>query len=411
MIQIITKLKEKGIAGAFKALKCRFCFLINKSAYFFFRLSKIDDMGIVLESEGDLCDNTYALFDYMRKNQYLDKYKVTWLVDHVEDYKDERNVNYVSRENYKRINLKLMKVLNKCRWYIYTHNNLFDYIGVRQKKDQRLTFLSHGVGYKIAKGTFFDASFSEMIVTGEIPAINMSNFVRCDISKVVQLGYPRLDYFFEDDTETNKKVLDFLNASQYLKIIIWMPTFRQSEGKLISEDYITNETGLPFFGTEESLENFDLYLKEKNVLLIFKIHHLQSNLAIFKKLFHNIRIIKDDELNKNGIQLYQMIAHTDALITDYSAISVDYLLLNRPCIYTLDDYEEYNKSRGILPDTINYMAGYHVYNIDEMKEALTQIIAGKDIYIQERNNILNKMHKYQDGNSSKRILDYLNILQ
>ena len=54
---------------------------------------------IILESEGDLSDNAYALYYYMKHNEYLNKYKVVWLVDHIENYTNEKNVYYFNNKN------------------------------------------------------------------------------------------------------------------------------------------------------------------------------------------------------------------------------------------------------------------------------------------------------------------------
>ena len=54
--------------------------------YYFYHYQKklpIQENLIVMESEGDLSDHAYALYDYMRENGYLKKYQVVWLVDNI----------------------------------------------------------------------------------------------------------------------------------------------------------------------------------------------------------------------------------------------------------------------------------------------------------------------------------------
>ena len=111
-----------------------------------------------------------------------------------------------------------------------------------------------------------------------------------------------------------------------------------------------------------------------------------------------------------GVQLYQFISQTDALITDYSSVSVDYALLDRPVIYTLDDYEQYAASRGIYPENaIDYMKGYHVYQIPQLYDAIEQIAAGEDPYKSARAEIMDVLYTHADGNAAKRILKHLEI--
>ena len=189
-----------------------------------------------------------------------------------------------------------------------------------------------------------------------------------------------------------------------------MPTFRQSVAKEISEDYLNSQTGLPIFETEESLKQFSDYLKKHNLLMVFKLHHFQANLPVFQKHFDNILVVHDEDLQDMGIQLYQFIPFADAMISDYSSITVDYLLLDRPMIFTLDDYDQYDKSRGLYPkNAIGYMKGYHVYNQKELQDSLTEILSGVDKYKEDRHAIMSEYHTYVDGNSSERVLKRIGI--
>ena len=49
----------------------------------------------------------------------------------------------------------------------------------------------------------------------------------------------------------------------------------------------------------------------------------------------------DTDLEQADVQLYETLSFVDALITDYSSVAIDYLLMDRPIAFTLDDYEKY----------------------------------------------------------------------
>ena len=388
-------------------LKHKVCHVINLCAFHVFKLFPIKTNTIILESEGDLCDNAYALYDYMISNNYDKKYEIIWLVDHIEKYSGNK---FLSKNVYN-LNLRLMYYLAVSKYYIYDHNNLLMYM--KKRKEQNIVYLSHGFGFK--KGTLknkdkIKTEFDIMIVTGDLPAKGNSLFWQSDINKVQRLGYPRLDYFFKNNDESLRTLDKAIHINDYGLKVLWMPTFRQSINKDLSQDYIDNETGLPILNTKDSIEEFNNYLKQNNILFILKLHHLQSELEVFKSNFSNILILRDEDLTKLNIQLYQFVSLTDALITDYSSISVDYLLLDRPIIYTLDDYDQYNSTRGIYPENaIDYMPGYHVYSLNELIESIDEINSGIDKYKESRKKVLPVFFTHQDGNSSKRILEYLNI--
>lgn len=406
-MNLVGKIKEKGFSGCVYLVKCRIIRLYNNILFKKYMNLPIDEHGIVLESEGDCCDNAYALFDYMKQNGYVGKYKVTWLVDHPENFLDEENVFYVRKNIYEHFAGKTIKALRTCRWYVYDHCDL---LNDRKRDGQSISYLCHGyAGFKAPKGRVMFVA-DEEFTTGKIPLQGCIDYDKTGKVNKYILGFSRLDYLYHYKNEYKKSSQNLIEKNNFKKVFLWMPTFRQSIRNNLSEDYFVNETGLPLFNAIKSIEDFNMYLQSVNTKIVLKIHHLQSGLEIFKKNYSNIQFLTDEEISNCGLQLYQFIPVFDALITDYSSISTDYFLLDKPIIYILDDIEEYNNSRGLYPENaLDYMPGDHVYNIDELKTAIERILNGDDIYKRERNELLPKFHTYQDGNASKRILDHLGI--
>ena len=305
-----------------------------------------------------------------------------------------------------------MKALALCKWYIYDHNNLYDIHNLKIKKTQRITYLCHGyAGFKRPKGAVDRKLGDDIINTGEIPAQGTYDFNGEDVNVQI-LGFSRLDWFYSNLEEVKVKINNKYKLNEFDTVILWMPTFRKSMSLELSEEYLDNGTGLPLLDTLDKYKRFNEYLKKKNCLCILKLHHLQAEMDIFKENLSNILIVRDADLAKLEVQLYQFIPLADALITDYSSVSTDYMLLDKPIIYILDDYEEYNKSRGVYPDNaIELMPGDHVYDIGELEKSVDKIVDKIDDHKEKRNKLLKGFHKYQDGNSSKRILDYLKIIK
>lgn len=416
---ILQKIKKHGITGSMKVVKLHVATAINNKWFYYYKKHRpMEEQLIVMESEGDLSDNAFALYDFMRHNNYLKKYHVAWLVDHVErarelqrkNPEDFPNTEFVQKVPQK-VDRRWAEVMATCKWYIYDHCNLM--APLAKRKEQKVVYLSHGWGYKASKGgsTAHDLTHYDMItVTGHIPAKGMSEYWQEPEEKAVITGYPRLDYFFHPDTSVLDKINKKWHFDQYHKVIFWMPTFRQSNNESLSEDYIKNQTGLPIFETRDSLLEFSDFLKEKNLILVFKLHHLQADLPVFQSHFDNILLVRDEELHNLGVQLYQFISMADVMISDYSSISIDFLLKDKPIVFTLDDYEGYRKSRGIFPENaIDFMKGYHVYNQKELEDSLSEIADEIDKYIGERHAVMKIYHTYSDGNSSRRVLDTIGV--
>ncbi len=389
-------------------IKYLFPRVFNLLFFILFRIFPIDKNLIVMESEGDFTDNSQALYKYMQKNGYLKKYKVVWLADHPEKLK-EKNIFAVYKYKNK-LNLSLDYYLATCKYYIYDHNNV---ISKYRRKSQIVFNLWHGVPYKsnkVQNSNQLRINYDKFLSTGEYCTKALAEFLNAPEEMAVELGYPRIDYFFFDLKRIKSKLEKRFKFSYYKKTILWMPTFRQSNDKSLSENYMQNETGLPIFETKEQLVKFNKFLQDNNILFVLKLHPLQANLPIFSEKYSNILILKNEDLIEMNIQIYQFIPLTDAIVSDYSSVAIDYMVLNKPIVYTLDDYEDYAKSRGFVVDNVlDYMPGYHVYNTEDMKKAILEIADGKDVYKEQRNKILPIMHKYLNGGASKRILDYLNI--
>lgn len=56
------------------------------------------------------------------------------------------------------------------------------------------------------------------------------------------------------------------------------------------------------------------------------------------------------------MDFYNILNAVDILITDYSSIYFDFLLLDRPIIFTPIDYEEYKHNRGFLLEPFDFWA-------------------------------------------------------
>lgn len=414
-MDLIYKIKKHGIKESGKIVAEHLINALNHMVFTVCKLFPIDEKLIVLESEGDLADNAYAIYDYMRKNDMLSEYKVVWLVENVEmaQRKVAKNVKCVVKYP-KVVAINRDFYLATCRWYIFDHCNVMSQWKKRTK--QKLTYLSHGWGYKAAKGTGLkkDVTGPDYITaTGELSAKGLSDYWNEPMEKILITGYPRIDYLYEYNDDVSKQVNEKWKFDTYNKIFFWMPTFRQSKSAWLSEDYLNNQTGLPIFETLDSLQEFSEFLVSKNILLVFKLHHLQAELPVFKKKFQNILIVRDTDLYLMDVQLYQIIRFADAVISDYSSIMIDYMTMDRPLVYTLDDYINYDNSRGLYPaNAIDYMPGYHVYNVAELEESIEEISIKKmDKFKAERQRVKRYYHKYADGNSAKRVLEGLGIVK
>jgi len=160
----------------------------------------------------------------------------------------------------------------------------------------------------------------------------------------------------------------------------------------------------------KNIEYIQSFLSKNEILLIIKPHPNQLDLDIFKRGYKNILIIKDENLNEKDIFLYQIFQEVDALLTDYSSVYFDFLLTMKPIGFTIDDFESYEDKRGFVVDNpLELMPGHKITNLDELKRFILDIKEGKDDYYEERKKVNDLANKYKDGNSTKRLMDFLGI--
>lgn len=408
MTSVVKRIKNKiESVGIKKALVSALNILI----YDVCKLVPINERLIVFESDGDLCDNSYALYDYLRQNGFLKKYKAVWMVDdvvHAKANKYERT-DYVIK-NPTGIECKRAFYLATCKWYLYDHCNLLR--SLNKRKGCISINLWHGCAFKRGKGddgTYIRGT-DKIFITGKAFVETQMDAFKCNSDKLDDIGYPRNDYLFKAIGDLQMKFKMTMGLEKYSKVFLWMPTFRKCDNPSLSEDYFSSATGLPILEQFDELTKFNEFLRDSDCLCVFKVHHLQSEMPVYKHNYSNIILLKDENIKEFGLQLYQVLPLMDCLITDYSSVATDYMLLDRPIIYTVDDYEEYRKSRGFIPeDPIDYFAGYHVSDETMLRNAISEVAHGIDKYVDKRKKILPDMHTWPDGNASKRIAEYLNM--
>ena len=104
--------------------------------------------------------------------------------------------------------------------------------------------------------------------------------------------------------------------------------------------------------------------------------------------------------------IYPALNLFDALITDYSSIYFDYLLLDRPVIFYPYDYDNYIRNdRSLLFDYKQMAPGHICMSQDEIEAALLQI--ADDPYKQKRHEVLELVFNHKDDMASSRLWQVL----
>ncbi len=362
---------------------------------------------IIFESHPDMTCNSYALYQYMLGQGVNKKYKLTWLVSDPEKYKDHsvENVSFLP-VTPKKLGEKIKNYVrcNRAKATIACNNHIPTFC---VSKKQINLFLDHGSHLKnvLVDNKRFPLHCGYLNCQSEFFVEHNVSQYTVEEDQVIHLGLPRNDELFVN-TGSISRVVE--NADDYKKIIIWAPTFRRHRRKERVDCNIDYPLGLPVLYSEDDAKKLNDVLAEHNVLLIMKPHPASDMSVIKEQKLSNVVFLYNPDLEKANVQLNELLAQTDAMITDYSSIYYDYLLLDRPLALTFDDFEEYASQKGfVFDDPLNVLKGDYLYNVDDMCKFVADVANGIDRSAEERNKAKDLVHSYKDDKSSERVCNFI----
>lgn len=203
--------------------------------------------------------------------------------------------------------------------------------------------------------------------------------------KLLTLGQPR------NDVIITKHKLPRVSEK---KMVLYAPTFRDNS---IVELF-------PF--KDINLKLLDDFLGTHNFEIMIRLHVNDENKYKFEKKYQNLNNIYftgSDKIPSINDFLYKV----DFLITDYSSIALDFLLLDRPIAYIPYDFDEYLSYRGFSFDFYKHTAGPI---LKSQVDLISFLEIKDDDYKTKRNEMKNLFHKHQNGRSSNNIYEFIKTL-
>lgn len=213
---------------------------------------------------------------------------------------------------------------------------------------------------------------------------------------VLASGYPRNDSFYFPGKIKNLRLPSELSMLRRLgkysghleesRLILYMPTFRESE---------------TLFFEKTDVEALRFWLRQNGVQLLIKLHPKSKLREHFLGLASEEIFLLAPEADP-----YVFLPYADALVTDYSSIYFDYLLLDRPVIFYKYDYEEYlSQSRELYFDYEEMTPGRKAADGAGLLEALENIDweGHTDGYESERKRVRDYVFDNQEEPASKRL--------
>lgn len=317
------------------------------SIYFYIFSSLIKIMGLFIKVDNNQVlfvaysgrkfdDSPKVLYEYMKKNNRYNNFKLTWAFENPQNYPLD------SSEKVKIDSLKYYYIALKSKYWI-TNSSITRGLNFKNKKTKYIIF-QHGTlgikklgadiannnkSFKIKKEEEIDM----FIIQGKKEAPILEKALNLK-GKIYELGLPRNDELYDAGINEINVAREKLNIPKNKKVMLYAPTFREfyKDNKL--ESYVE----MPF-DIEEMRKNFE----DEYVLLITAHYEVAKMLNIPENDPFVINAFKYPYIN-------DLLLSADMIISDYSSVVFDYAILEKPILCYAYDYETYMNERGTYID-------------------------------------------------------------
>lgn len=243
--------------------------------------------------------------------------------------------------------------------------------------------------------------YDMILATSETTAERFSSAFGVGRDAVIRAGYPRTDPLLADHGDSpflvpeERAVVEELAAHRRegRRVLFYMPTFRDWSN--------TADRVIPI-----DWARLDRTLDARGGVLYCKLHPGdRANLP-------DVGALRRIRLLPSGMDPYPLLRHTDALISDYSSIFFDYLMLDRPILfypYDLADYERY--SRSLYDDYATVTPGPKAHDAASLDAMVAELLARYDAEAErfrgERERVRARFFEHVDDRASARLFETL----
>jgi glycosyltransferase involved in cell wall biosynthesis len=208
--------------------------------------------------------------------------------------------------------------------------------------------------------------------------------------KIIQEGHPRTDLTLNTKRDDAINILTDVGVlvDRTKKIILYAPTWKGSTINDAVNDYEVNKEMINYISGAIDTDEYQVLVKP----------HCYTYRTYTQEQRENRLVIPAN------VETNELLPAVDILISDYSSIYFDYLVLNRPVLFFIPDIEKYSSERGIY-FSIDEMPGPTTSDIDVLVGWINNIDDIKTNHMNTYQNTKKWACKYDDGNVSHRIVD------
>ncbi len=380
---------------------------VHSIAYYACRVFPIDNKKIVMwtfEGNGGYgCSPKYIAEALLKQNREIGTdYKIVWLVN--DNEKEFPNgITKVKNTLWNRA-----YQLSTARTWV---SNTRTFYGTKKRKGQcyiqtwHATICIKPIG--LYRGALFpriaalvsraDSKMIDYVLSGSKWCNHMYRKGLLYKGKILETGTPRCDVLLNQRAQKYKKLREAYNLPIAAKIMLYAPTFRGGSQNTV-RTVNTDETTIDFRCLIDSLEKrFD-----GEWYIVLRLHPQLA--AKMQKLHtHQVSTRLIDVSQRSDMN--EIIAASDAFLTDYSSAIFEANLIGIPGFIYADDLEEYIADRGDLFFDMYKLPFPVARNNGELMKNIEQYDA--DAYAERTEAFQKKVGIFEDGKASKRVVQMI----
>lgn len=351
-------------------------------------------------------DNPKYVLQELLKRSSAGKYDLVWLVSRHDSRGSElpsqiRTVRHGSLKSY-------FEYATAKIWVSNYHKIAFLRRGLRKRKDQFFIQMWHGsLGIKKIDGNVAALTQDKRWLRAAVASSRMTDFWISNSSfetnvyktafwdvkdeAILLYGHPRNDLFFDtEQMQQARKKVAAACGTQGKKLLLYAPTFR--------EDYRT-----------------DCYRLDYAALVRHIKRRFGGDWAVLVRLHPRVRDLTAEIIPPAAgildvtqyMDMQELLAAADCLVTDYSSCAFDFMLTRRPVFLFAADVQEYDIERGFY-----YPLEATPFPVAHDNAELMQRVDGfdADAYAADVEAFLQKKGCIEDGHASERVADLIEKL-
>ena len=230
-----------------------------------------------------------------------------------------------------------------------------------------------GSNSKIVELMCMHKNYDYAIAPSKATKTYFSKAFNIDQNNIKILGLPRLEYISDPKYDKSIEIYKDYSKLKEKKNILYVPTFRKNSNVNLTEEILNTKIDLNKYN------------------LIIKLHPLDNT------------EVPKEYLIDNKYSTFDLIKIADYIVTDYSALSVEASILNKPIIFLLNDLEEYNENRGLNVSLKDEVSSFICKTFNEVIDKIEK----KSYNMEELYNYRKKYIEVNEKNTIKELAEFI----